>query len=500
MTVRAILSHAAAPPSVPAIIRNGQALGYPALARNVAQFAQALRESGLAPGNAAAVECVDPCLHLLLLLACEWLGVGTVSLIASDLPSKPSLLGHMDLVLTERPADVRGARRILAVDQTWVRRALALSGNAGAPAPVVAADLFRLVRTSGTTGMPKYAWLRRDAHEGRVAAWLGLHAFAPGHRYLVATPFSFNAVYVDAFAALRAGASLVFELRVALAQALAEHAITHVKLLPLRIRDTADRLPSDYAKRADLTVTSTGGPLAPALRRRTEARLAGRVRNVYGSNETGGVSIVEADNPTGIGTLLPGVELEIVAESGAPVPSGATGRVRMRTPYMVEDYLDDPAASAAMFRDGWFYPGDLGVLRGERRFELVSRADELMVVGGLKVLPAELEEKVVSRTDVSDAGACTIRNAEGVEEVWIAVVYDAPDDRDIRQRLMPAFRDYPYGAVHLVKLARIPRTDTGKIRRAALKEAMIAASPRDPAAPLAAAAAAGEAGGTGSRR
>lgn len=143
---------------------------------------------------------------------------------------------------------------------------------------------------------------------------------------------------------------------------------------------------------------------------------------------------------------------------------------------MADGFLDDPAGTARMFRNGWFYPGDTGILHGDGRLEMLGRDDDILNIGGHKVPAADLEEIIRNRAAVVDVGVCMAPDANGIDETWISVVYDAPDDRDLAVRLAPALRDYPYGRVRLIKLAAIPRTETGKIRRAELRDAVIAAT------------------------
>jgi acyl-coenzyme A synthetase/AMP-(fatty) acid ligase len=244
-------------------------------------------------------------------------------------------------------------------------------------------------------------------------------------------------------------------------------------------RDLLERLPADFPKPAGLVVSSVGGRLAPHLGERIRERLANRVIEHYGSNELGPVSERVEDGSTSIGFVHPGVEVEVVDRYDHPLPTGKPGQIRVRSAYVVEAYLDDSETTARMFRDGWFYPGDLGILHEPGRLEVVGRDDEILNLGGLKILPEEVEDMVHQRAAVSDVGVCAIPNADGIDEVWVAVVYDAPDDRDIRARLEPAFVAFPFGDVHLFKVARIPRTETGKVRRALLKDLVMAAKPQD---------------------
>lgn len=493
MTVAAIAHHAAERPSAVAIVSNGVDISYAQLARNIGRFAQALEAMGLGPGSSAAVQCRDGHLHLLLLLACESLSVATASLVAGELETASPLLARVDLALTEHPERAAGAQRVQPLAKPWIDSVLALAPHA-VPTPQRPGDFVRLIRTSGTTGQPKHVLCSRAAHSGRVAGWVVNEGIAPGHRKLVVDPFSVNTIYLGAAACLRAGATLYFEARISAAEAVHLHAITHLNTLPLQLRAILDRLPPGWSKPAGLHLSTFGGKLAGGLRNRAFALLADRIRSVYGSNETGTIAVAEGATGFDIVTVVRGSQVEIVDEDGKALAPGQAGRIRVQTPYMVDGYRDDPEATTRMFRDGWFYPGDVGILHEHGRLEVIGREDEILNLGGLKIAPEEIEETIRARAAVADAGACTLPNAEGVDELWIGAVYDAPDDRDIRARLRPALADLPYGHIHLAKLAAIPRTETGKVRRAELKRLMAEAQGIAGAVPLATDAPRGEAG------
>jgi acyl-CoA synthetase (AMP-forming)/AMP-acid ligase II len=57
----------------------------------------------------------------------------------------------------------------------------------------------------------------------------------------------------------------------------------------------------------------------------------------------------------------------------APLPEGAAGWVRVKSDGLFSGYLDDPETNRRMIRDGWFYPGDVGMLLGDRRVKILGR-------------------------------------------------------------------------------------------------------------------------------
>jgi len=80
-----------------------------------------------------------------------------------------------------------------------------------------------------------------------------------------------------------------------------------------------------------------------------------------------------ADTPGAVGYVTPGVLIEVVDESDNPLPLGKEGLLRIRSPHNIKGYFGNPEETKNAFRDGCFYPGDLGYL---------TRDGMLVVSGG----------------------------------------------------------------------------------------------------------------------
>ena len=139
---------------------------------------------------------------------------------------------------------------------------------------------------------------------------------------------------------------------------------------------------------------------------------------------------------------------------------------------MVEGYLGEPEMTRRHFKNGWFYPGDMAILDGPRRLKIVGRGDELLNIGGAKARPDDLEALVMKHAAVGDVGICSFANREGIEEVYVAVAGVRHDDRDLLARIERGFNRQQLGTFNVVILQAIPRNASGKIQRAALKEAV----------------------------
>jgi acyl-CoA synthetase (AMP-forming)/AMP-acid ligase II len=140
---------------------------------------------------------------------------------------------------------------------------------------------------------------------------------------------------------------------------------------------------------------------------------------------------------------------------------------------MVQGYLGDPEATDRMFKNGWFYPGDLGILQGHHELRVLGRGDDILNFGGAKIQPEALEQLILGSLTIGDVGVCSTQNAAGIGELLIGVVEAPYDDRELLQRLTDALKGHRIGGFHAVRLPRIPRTGTGKIQRDLLKRTIM---------------------------
>jgi len=253
-------------------------------------------------------------------------------------------------------------------------------------------------------------------------------------------------------------------------QAIATHAITHTTLPPFTLKRVLDDLPSDYVKPTALTILSFGAAVSRPLRERALAQLATDVSDIYSSNEAGFVSSISGTAEAG--TIWPGALVEIVDEHDRSLPYGEAGQIRVRTDYMLDGYIDDPETTARFFRNGWFYAGDVGILHDARRLEVLGRGNDVLNIGWRKIAPEAIEELVLRAIEASDVGVCSVPNADGIEEICIAVSSPPVGDEELLRRITDAFRGFQFGRFRVIKVPDIPRTPNGKLQRKILKDAV----------------------------
>jgi amino acid adenylation domain-containing protein len=173
-------------------------------------------------------------------------------------------------------------------------------------------------------------------------------------------------------------------------------------------------------------IRSGSGRLDPAVMHGLEAALGTVVIERYGMSETGTVAV----NPLPPGRrkagsvgLPEGHEIAIFSPiDGTPTPAGAEGEIRIKGPAVFDGYLDDPAATAAAFVDGWFRSGDLGRLDADGYLTVTGRLKEMINRGGEKISPTEVEAALARHPAVRGACAFAIPHPRLGEEVGAAVV------------------------------------------------------------------------------
>ncbi|NML18200.1 AMP-binding protein [Azohydromonas caseinilytica] len=180
----------------------------------------------------------------------------------------------------------------------------------------------------------------------------------------------------------------------------------------------------------------------------------------------------------GCGMPLPGHELRVVDGQGAEVADRREGRIEFRGPSATAGYFGNPAATGALFHDGWLDSGDLGYVADGELF-LTSRVKDLIIRGGHNLHPYDLEAAVsalpgIRRGCVAVFGAPD--PATGTERIVVVAETRAgePEARAaLRQRIARLSLDclgLPADEIVLAGPHAVLKTSSGKIRRAACRD------------------------------
>jgi acyl-coenzyme A synthetase/AMP-(fatty) acid ligase len=242
----------------------------------------------------------------------------------------------------------------------------------------------------------------------------------------------------------------------------------HLSLLLKDLKDDGLRLPNLRC----LAVTSAA--LSDEIFAGVRKRISPNILIIYGTNETWCIAAATAElverHPGTVGYLTENVALEIVdRKSHVPLPPGTPGEVRLRSPGMITGYIDNPEADAKHFRDGWFYPGDAGVMNGDGLVYLKGRSDEVLNFDGILVGPQDIENVALQFPGIREAAAFGVPSSARGDLPFLAVVGDESIDH---QELLAHCRARlgSRAPVRIMQVDVLPRNPLGKVMRRQLTQ------------------------------
>jgi long-chain acyl-CoA synthetase len=217
---------------------------------------------------------------------------------------------------------------------------------------------------------------------------------------------------------------------------------------------------------------SGGAALKRPIFEAVRDRLGITLRQDYGSTEAIMVSHNNAADPdatwASVGPPAPGVEVRL-----APVETDlgpGVGELLIRTPSMMQGYLNDPAATASAFEDGWFRSGDLASLDAEGRITIRGRSKLLIEVSGYKIDPLEVEEALAAAPAIAEAAVMGRPDPRAGNRLVAFVVRrgDITADEVLRHaRTALSAHKVP---TEIAFVDALPRTQEGKLLRGRLGE------------------------------
>jgi acyl-coenzyme A synthetase/AMP-(fatty) acid ligase len=474
--------HAETTPGASAVVDAARAYSYREFDRAIRRAARALRKQGIALGDVVGMTMGDTALHLVVAYALARAGAVQLVLTRRDSPQLRRQLAarYRAAMVVGDAADARlDGLRYCAADQAWLEDAGA--GDEGGDAAPGGDAPWRIVMSSGTTGAPKAVLQTHAMH----VAWREIYARTltalPSDRYLAIGALDYYAGMRQCMDMHWCGACTIVGVPVRssaeLFEAVERHAVNYLRLLSNQLQRLLPALPRDRPRFPGVRVLRSGAMIVPeSLRREVVRRLTPNLVVTYGSNDVGSVltfadAATEARHPGSVGIPSPGVTIEIADEQGRRLPAGEVGLIRARAPGMPAGYIDNPEATAQAFRDGWYYPGDLGLLTPDGVLYFKGRADDLMNFDGIKIYPSDIEEALASHPAVAEAAAFPIASATHQDVPAAAVVLRA----EVSQEAIIAWCRERLGSrapcvIAVVK--ELPRNAAGKVLKQPLARAL----------------------------
>lgn len=454
--------HAKRRPLQAAVVTATETLSYTDLLRRVNAGLGDLRKHGVCPGAVVGLTLDDEVEHLVATLSLMAAGAGQITLATHDAPIQRARLAervHLTHVISSHEMfRIAGTGFIHFPSQNMASSAIA----AEAPAEH-GSTLF--LKTSGTTGDMNIVAFRED----QIAAQAARHDDYSDERLLRLASIEHNNSKRHRLYCLWAGGTNVFRPREV--TDIVDFSLRHaVSCLDISRMHASDLAASGNAHELAALKLRTGGSEVPFdVRQRIQDKVTRNLYVRYAATECGGIAMArpgEHDAEATVGRLLNEVELQIVDADDRTLPPGCAGEIRLRAPGMATEYFDSPDDSAKRFRHDWFYPGDIGYLRADGQLVVQGRKDDMIILNGLNIFPAEIERVLESHPAVRAAAAFGILSqvhghipVAAVELHPNAVVTTSELQRYARQHL--ALKS----PRRILIMTSLPRNSQGKIMR-----------------------------------
>ncbi|RYE08315.1 MAG: hypothetical protein EOP22_14075 [Hyphomicrobiales bacterium] len=436
-----------------AIVKDGPALDWAGLLARVEREAAALQAAGLRAGMHVGITIPDEIEHFVASLALLRLGAWQVALATHDTAAEREAIAaragvsHVLLGPQGEPAAV-GPGAL-----SWPLPA----GDVAAPASDAGGVLLR---TSGTTGTMNIVPLSGDALLVQAAR----HPEYAGGRLLRPASIEHNNSKRHRLYCAAMGGTNVFlpAGQVDLADYCRRLGVT---ALDLALMQAADLQGQPF----DCEVRVSGSSVPHDLRQRLLATAAPKLVVRYGATEVGTIAVAGPAAHAGegsVGRVVAGIELEIVDADGWALPHGESGQIRLRGEGIAAFYLDAPEQSAARFREGWFWPGDIGALAADGTLRVLGRADDMINLNGINIFPSEIERVLESHPEIGAAAALGLPSpVHG--QIPVAAVELKPGRTALAQELQAFARERLAlrAPRRILIVEALPRNSQGKIVR-----------------------------------
>ncbi len=240
------------------------------------------------------------------------------------------------------------------------------------------------------------------------------------------------------------------------------------------------RFPKDHRVR----YTKCGAaPLAPELPKRFAELTGIRLRQGYGMTEASPVTHLgflqpELYRPDSIGQEVAETDCRIVTDSGADAAPGEPGELVMRGPQFSSSYWKSPEATREVFRDGWYWSGDVATRDEQGFYKIVDRRKEMIKYKGFPIAPAEVEAVLLEHPAVRDCGVIGLPDDSAGEIPCAFVVVNGPHaagtelETDLCGYVSERLTSYKQPR-QVRFVSSIPRNPSGKILRKELRAGLV---------------------------
>lgn len=355
-------------------------------------------------------------------------------------------------------------------------------------APLNPSDIGLILYTSGTTGVPKGAVISHASIAFNAQISLAWMLIGRQSRILALAPyFHITGFILHMAVGLASGCSVAMHYRFqpdVVADMIRSYrptvtiaAITAFNALMNTTDITADNF-SSFKQ-----VFTGGAPIAPALRDAVKDRFGVELCPVYGMTESCSpthiappgfdIPVHPSTGALSVGLPISFTDARIVDSDGREVPPGTAGEIWMRGPQIMTGYWNKPEETEKALLDGWLRSGDVGIMDQNGWFYVVDRQKDMINASGFKVWPSEVEDVLLEHPAVREAAVVGVPDDYRGETVH-AFVSVKKGSAGVETADLVAHCRARLAAYKVPRNVRIldelPKTPTGKIQRAVLRD------------------------------
>lgn len=480
------------------LLGDAPVLNYGQLAERASRLAGYLRNDlHLEPGARVGIYMTNHVGYLEVLYAAWWAGLAVVPINAKlharevefilDDSGAPVLFATADLAAEMQPVLQGRATPCTLMTPDNSDYAAALQTSAIAPTHRQPGDLAWLFYTSGTTGRPKGVMqTHRNLYAMTSCYFSDVDSVDAQDAIVYAAPMSHGAgMYNFAFVAQAARhvvpvssgfdpAELV-DLSRSVGRLCMFAAPTMVKRLVEHM--DASGAEADGFK----TIVYGGGPMYVQDIQHALARMGPRFVQIYGQGESpmtitalSRSLLADHDHPqwlsriASVGVAQTLVEVRVVDEAGADVPTGVTGEIVVRGEPVMAGYWNNPQATANALRDGWLWTGDMGALDAQGFLTLKDRSKDVIISGGSNIYPREVEEVLLRHPGVREVSVIGQADPEWGEVVVAFVVATGTTAAELDTLCLDHIARFKRPK-HYHFVDSLPKNNYGKVLKTALR-------------------------------
>lgn len=460
--------------SKPAIVMADRIYTYGMIADGIDAVSCTLRDLALDRGRPVGLAVANPGRHLVVLLALWRSGFSFASLRQDILGA--AIASGVDQVITDEALPPLPGMKIVPLEDAWFRR-----GARSAPASVDHADgqIIQIMFSSGSTGSPKAFGRTLAALHQRIHVRYATGEAARS-RMLPMTGLSasgFNCV----MRALMDGNTVFF--------APHEHVLASVFAWRIdevcaSVGQAAELLRQRDALGYDVrlgALSLTAATLSIELEQDLRRAFGCEIIYTYAAVEGGAMAVARGDmwrlRERRGNCFAPLTEFRITGENGAPLRDGEEGRIWARHDHPSSIFEGDLFVHRSVAPDGWIRMSDVGRLDQDGLIVVTGRADEVINLGGAKINPEIIEDALRRYQSLSSFGVVRVQAPSGEHEAWLAVAGERAPTLEAVNHWLERNATSSLGGARLAKLVRVervPLTDSGKVARAALRDLLLA--------------------------